>query len=151
MPMLILAGIDGSVRSPGVLAAAVSMARSHRGTIALVRAVALPPDVPQDFYRTSDVPLLEALQRNAKTYLQERVSEVPPELLAPDPIDVTIGVPWDGLCNEARRRNANLLVIGSHGYGGLDRLLGTTAAKVVNHAHCSVLVVREPIDPAPSA
>jgi universal stress protein F len=35
------------------------------------------------------------------------------------------------------------VVIGSHGYGGLDRVLGTTAAKIVNHASCSVLVVRE--------
>ena len=37
---------------------------------------------------------------------------------------------------------ADLVVIGSHGYGGLDRLLGTTAAKVANRAPCSVLVVR---------
>ncbi|MCU1281826.1 MAG: hypothetical protein JWM53_5372, partial [bacterium] len=27
-------------------------------------------------------------------------------------------------------------------YGGLDRLLGTTAAKIVDHAPCSVYVVR---------
>ena len=33
-------------------------------------------------------------------------------------------------------------MIGSHGYGGLDRILGTTAARVVNHALCSVFVVR---------
>jgi len=33
-------------------------------------------------------------------------------------------------------------VIGSHGYGGLDRLLGTTAARVVNHADRNVLIVR---------
>jgi nucleotide-binding universal stress UspA family protein len=44
----------------------------------------------------------------------------------------------------ARSVEADLIVIGSHGYAGFDRLLGTTAAKVVNHAHCSVLVVREP-------
>jgi nucleotide-binding universal stress UspA family protein len=150
--MLILAGIDGSVRSPGVLAAAVSMARSHQGKIALVRAVAIPPDVPQDFFRTTDAPLLEVLQRSARTYLEQCAAGISPELLAPEPVDVTVGVPWDGLCNEAKRRRANLLVIGSHGYGGLDRLLGTTAAKVVNHAHCSVLVVRDPIDePAPPA
>ena len=36
-----------------------------------------------------------------------------------------------------------MIVIGSHGYGGLDRILGTTAARVVNHALCSVFVVRE--------
>jgi nucleotide-binding universal stress UspA family protein len=144
--MLILAGVDGSVRSAGVLAAASSMARAHGGKIALVRAVALPPDVPQDFFRATDLPLVNVLERAARDYLDQCVASIPPELLAPDPVYVTIGVAWDGLCDEAKRRKANLLVIGSHGYGALDRLLGTTAAKVVNHAHCSVLVVREPID-----
>ena len=37
----------------------------------------------------------------------------------------------------------DLIVIGSHGYGAIDRVLGTTAAKVVNHADRTVLVVRE--------
>jgi nucleotide-binding universal stress UspA family protein len=31
---------------------------------------------------------------------------------------------------------------GSHGSGGLDRILGTTAAKVVDHADRNVRVVR---------
>lgn len=34
------------------------------------------------------------------------------------------------------------IVIGSHGHGGIDRVLGTTAAKLVNHADRNVLVVR---------
>ena len=36
----------------------------------------------------------------------------------------------------------DLIVIGSHGFGTIDRILGTTAAKVVNHAERNVLVVR---------
>jgi nucleotide-binding universal stress UspA family protein len=36
-------------------------------------------------------------------------------------------------------------VIGAHGYGKLDRMLGTTAAKVVNHADRNVLIVRDPL------
>jgi nucleotide-binding universal stress UspA family protein len=40
-------------------------------------------------------------------------------------------------------------VIGCHGYSGLDRVIGTTAGKVVNHADRSVFVVRErPSGPA---
>ena len=41
-------------------------------------------------------------------------------------------------------RRPILIVIGSHGYGGIDHLLGTTAARVVNHADRPVLVVRGP-------
>ena len=57
---------------------------------------------------------------------------------------VDIGTPWDAICRKATELQASMIVIGSHGYSGLDRLLGTTAGKVVNHADCSVMVVRDP-------
>jgi nucleotide-binding universal stress UspA family protein len=55
---------------------------------------------------------------------------------------VSLAIPWQGICQAAAQVGANLVVIGSHGYGGIDRLLGTTAAKVVNHSAVSVLVVK---------
>jgi len=57
---------------------------------------------------------------------------------------VRTGVPWQAICEAAREQEAELIILGSHGYGGFDRLLGTTAAKVVNHADRSVMVVRQP-------
>ena len=56
--------------------------------------------------------------------------------------DVHIGTPWDTIVREAVARDCVLVVLGSHGYSGMDRILGTTAAKVVNHCERSVLVVR---------
>ena len=47
------------------------------------------------------------------------------------------------LPNYAEEVNADLLVIGHSGRSGIwGRVLGTTADKIVDHAHCSVLVVR---------
>ena len=40
------------------------------------------------------------------------------------------------------RSERHLVIIGSHGYGGIDHLLGTTAARIVNHADRPVLVFR---------
>ena len=137
----ILVGLDGSLRAPGVLATAVSIAKAQGGKLILLRSVGLPPDLPQDFWKTTDEPLLELLNHRATAYLGECAARVPPELL--DRCDVHVGSPWQVICDEARRLEADLIVIGSHGYAGVDRLLGTTAAKVVNHAGCSVLVVRE--------
>jgi nucleotide-binding universal stress UspA family protein len=57
-------------------------------------------------------------------------------------VRVEVGTPWRTIVDAAARESAELIVIGSHGFGGLDRLLGTTAAKVVDHAKCSVLVAR---------
>jgi nucleotide-binding universal stress UspA family protein len=137
----ILVGLDGSPRAPGVLAAAIAIARAQGAQLTLMRSVGLPPDVPQDFWKTTDEPLMEVLRRRAKQQLDEEAAHVPPELLGERL--VVVEVPWQGICDTARRVDADLIVIGSHGYAGLDRLLGTTAAKVVNHATCSVLVVRE--------
>jgi universal stress protein F len=141
----ILVGIDGSPRAAGVLAAATAIARAHGGKLSLVRSVGLPPEVPENFWKTTDEPLLVVLQRHAKEELDAQAATLPPELSGERL--VVVGVPWQAICETARRIDADLIVIGSHGYAGFDRLLGTTAAKVVNHATCSVLVVREPHAP----
>jgi len=138
----ILVGLDGSPRAPGVLAAASTVARATGAKLTLVRSVGIPPDVPEDFWKATDEPLIELLQRHARESLEELSAGAPKELLGG--CEVIVGVAWQTLCDRAREIGADLVVVGSHGYGGLDRLLGTTAAKVVNHAPCSVLVVRAP-------
>jgi nucleotide-binding universal stress UspA family protein len=86
-----------------------------------------------------------SLRKQSQTYLDERARGVPGELL--EAVRVALGAPWEAVCTAARDEHVDLVVIGSHGYGGVDRLLGTTAAKIVNHADRPVLVVR-PV-PAP--
>jgi nucleotide-binding universal stress UspA family protein len=136
----ILVGLDGSARAPAVLEAAVAMGRARNAKIILLRSIGLPPDIPQDFWKSSDEPLAEVLKVRAEHYLSEEASKVPAELL--EATETPIGTPWQTICEAARVRGVDLVVIGSHGYSGMDRLLGTTAAKVVNHAPCSVMVVR---------
>jgi len=48
------------------------------------------------------------------------------------------------IVDEARNWPADLIVLGSHGYTGIKRLLlGSVALSVVSHAPCSVEVVRQ--------
>ncbi|HET9252667.1 MAG TPA: universal stress protein [Candidatus Eisenbacteria bacterium] len=55
------------------------------------------------------------------------------------------GDPRSVLVEEARRWEADLVVVGSHGRSGLKRVvLGSVAAHVASHAPCSVLIVRQP-------
>ncbi len=138
----ILVGLDGSPRASHVLATAAGVARALGAKLTLVRSVGLPPDVPQDLWKMTDEPLLAVMQRSAREALERLAGEVSPDLV--ERCDVVIGVPWQAICDAARGVDADLIVIGSHGYSGFDRLLGTTAAKVVNHAAGSVLVVRDP-------
>ena len=87
---------------------------------------------------------LPALLLEAGRKELERLSkEVPKERLAG--LEVDIGSPWQVLCDIAKRVNADLLIVGTHGYTLLDHVIGTNAARVVNHAPCSTLVVRASI------
>jgi nucleotide-binding universal stress UspA family protein len=54
------------------------------------------------------------------------------------------GKPFEKICTEARRLGADLIVLTTHGHTGLRRVwLGSTAERVVRHAHSPVLVVRQ--------
>ncbi len=136
----ILTCLDASPRAPKVLEAAVDLAKRTGAKLVLFRAVGLPPELKEDIFAVSPTEIVEHLLKNAKDDLATRAKSVPPDLL--DGTYTHVGAPWDIICREAQRLDCDLIVIGSHGYGGLDRVLGTTAAKVVNHADRSVLVVR---------
>lgn len=55
---------------------------------------------------------------------------------------VRTGHSYNTILNVAEEKNADLIIIASHRPGLRDYFLGSTAAKVVRHAACSVLVVR---------
>lgn len=56
---------------------------------------------------------------------------------------IEIGSPQAEIVNAAKDWPADLIVIGSHGRGGITRaLLGSVAESVMRHAPCPVLVVR---------
>lgn len=141
----ILVCLDTSPRSVGVLAAARDLAKRTEAKIVLFRAVGLPPEIDKELLAFSPNDVVEQLMDRARTDLAKTAQDLSPELL--DGVYVRVGTPWDAICTEARELKCDLIVLGSHGYSGLDRVIGTTAAKVVNHADRSVLVVR----PRPAA
>lgn len=56
---------------------------------------------------------------------------------------ILIGSPGLEVAEYARKVNADLIVVPSHGYHGVKRmLLGSTAERIIRHANCSVMVLR---------
>jgi len=56
------------------------------------------------------------------------------------------GIPKKVIVDEAEAFDADLIIIGSHGYGAIDRfLLGSVSQSVALHAKCSVEIVRKKI------
>jgi nucleotide-binding universal stress UspA family protein len=138
----LLVCVDGSRRETEILSAAVALARKTGAKVMLFRSVGLPAELPVEAYSVAveEVPAL--LQARAEAALSILGQSVPPENFAGT--RVIVGSPWQSIERAAAEEDVDLIVVGSHGFGGLDRVLGTTAAKVVNHADRSVLVVRDP-------
>jgi universal stress protein F len=137
--------VDDSDHARLVLDAAIDLGRRTGARLRLLRAIGLPPDLPSNVLAMPKLELVESSLEAAKRDLEQMAQRIPPELY--DGATAQVGVPWDAICSVAREHDADMIVIGSHGYRWLDRIIGTTAAKVVNHADRSVMVVR----PKPAA
>ncbi len=58
--------------------------------------------------------------------------------------EILIGLPKKLIIKEAEKWKADLIVVGSHGYGFWGRnFLGSVSDAVVHHAPCSILVARK--------
>ena len=112
-------------------------AERNGGTVTLLNVV---PDIPG--YVAAELPagLRENVLRNAKTELSRLANES--GLPASTKISIETGSPATKILDAAKEGNADVIIIASHQPGMADYLLGSTASKVVRHAHCSVVVLR---------
>lgn len=79
--------------------------------------------------------------KRARSAAQERLSERVKDV--PDAEAVLInGHSGRVIADFAKERDADCIIMGSHKPGLGDFLLGSTAARVVRHAHCTVVVLR---------
>jgi nucleotide-binding universal stress UspA family protein len=145
--MRVLLAIDGSTHSEAAVAA-VSAGLWPQGTevrvITVVHATApLMPDPALVIAAIHVVQTKEQVQRAPEIVeaAREQIRRGSPGIRVSTRI--LEGVPKDAIVNEAREWDADLIVLGSHGYGRVKRLvLGSVAAGVVASAPCSVQVVR---------
>jgi nucleotide-binding universal stress UspA family protein len=57
-------------------------------------------------------------------------------------VEIRMGHSYQTILEMAAEKAAELIIVASHKPGFQDYFLGSTAAKIVRHARCSVLVVR---------
>ena len=101
-----------------------------------------PLDVPAGYVHEIDAAAL----KKANEVVTDAESKIRQALSVPS-VRLTTKVvqlpPRRAIVDEAQEWGADLIVIGSHGYGFWHRaLLGSVSTGVVHHAPCSVLVVR---------
>lgn len=139
----ILVCLDASPRATFVLKTASDLAQKTGAKLVLLRSVGLPAEIDQEFYVHAAESMTDLLVGKARKELEALSKDLPAGLV--EGHDVHIGTPWDTICREAKARDCDLVILGSHGYSTMDRVLGTTASKVVNHCERSVLVARTAI------
>lgn len=141
----ILVPLDFSEQSLKALHYAVRFAEQF-GAELILQNVVQPVVYPSELgYVADEIPLLseQALVKSAR----QRIEKLAQEAVMP-PLKVqtlvSIGNPFHEITSAALERKVDLIVIATHGYTGLKHvLMGSTAEKVVRHAPCPVLTVRQ--------
>lgn len=139
----ILVALDGSPRAPRVFRAALDLAEHYSAVLVPFQSIAIPPDFPPAAYVPVADRLPGFLHREAEARFQAvKAAEAPGSAVTIEPLLISEQVPAaNAILAAADEQDVDLIVLGSHGYHGLDRVLGTTAGKVANLATRSVLVV----------
>jgi nucleotide-binding universal stress UspA family protein len=140
-PTRILLATDGSSHAALAAMKAVELAKS---TGARLHVVAVGRTFPAAVYDVYTEAWREDLRREAQEVLDAQVKKI-------EEAGGTVAIAHlkmnehrdEAIVHLAEEIDADLIVIGSRGFGGLKRaLLGNVADSVVRHAHCPVLVVR---------
>ena len=144
----ILVPLDGSSFSESILEMAAGVAGTFGAEIHLMRVVAYPVEIASP-YLPHTVQMNQAVVDEAKDAAQMELDKIADDLEAKG-VKVETHVLVDSqaghaICAECQDLGVDLVVMATHGRGGLKRtLLGSTADKVIRSAHTPVLVRRPP-------
>jgi universal stress protein A len=139
----ILVPVDFSEPSIRALRFAIRFAERFAATITLLHVV--EPVASPDFASTPLAMEESKLSKMAKRKL-DVLGKAPPG--AACPIErklVRSGKAFNVITEAAKEFKVDLIIIATHGYTGLKHvLMGSTAERVVRHASCPVLTLRDP-------
>jgi nucleotide-binding universal stress UspA family protein len=153
--MKILVAVDESEPSRHALQQALRLI-VREDTTFLILAVESPVAIPSSSSYVpgvlgEDVTAIDMQERSELIELEEKrtqtalqwAEQLCKEANVPCITRLELGDPKHVICDIAKQENPDLLVVGSHGYGVVDRvLLGSVSDYVVHHASCPTLVVR---------
>ncbi len=130
--------ICGMVKDAGNVEIKIVSAYQHP-----LMAVAAPYPIPVGYNPNLEKEMSESAAQavaQAAQKIGERFSGLKENLTT----DVLSGSPAQTIVEEAENWGADLIVVGSHGYGFWERMfIGSVSNAVVHHAPCSVMVVRQ--------
>ena len=137
-PRCILVPVDFSESSLAALPHALALAQRYQAQLVLLHVI-------EPFHADMFMDTTES-QRKARAVAHERLTKLADATKKVWPRTgrkLRAGHPVTTIIALAKRTNADLIVMGTHGRTGIQRaFIGSVAERVVRHATCSVLVVR---------
>jgi len=149
--MRILVAIDGSEHSEAVLDEIANRHSSGDSELRVISVVNPPMPLSAESLATSAGyhGELEKIEREGARRAIAKAAAKLRKSVKGGSVKVTTkvlsGSPKGAILEEAEAFGADLIVVGSHGHGMLERfLLGSVSQAVALHARCSVEIVRSP-------
>jgi nucleotide-binding universal stress UspA family protein len=140
----ILHATDFSSASRPAFAKAIELAKGSRSELLVLHV--LNPMVPMIGDRPIDPPTYTQLRQASRTWALKQLARLTARARAAGALATAIlmeGSEAGTIARVARSRRASMIVIGTHGRSGIERvLLGSVATRVVSLASCPVLTVR---------
>ena len=143
--MKILVPTDFSECAVAAQGTAIDLARNFGGEIVLLHGLVETPLFGEGLLSGPRVQRVYDAQRKwAEAALEARTADLQGHGIKGS-WRATAGVPFEEIVNIAAEERADMIVIGTHGRTGLNRvLLGSVAERVIRLAPCPVLTVRQP-------
>jgi len=135
----ILATHDGSKASDKAVQTAIALAQQFRASLTVISVI--PELYLTELVEMDRVRILDTLTADAKKTLERMKTKAAgvPSLKTV----IKYGRPAEEILAAAAKIKADLIVTGSHGRHGAEKFfLGSVSSKVVDHAACSVFVVK---------
>lgn len=145
--MKILLAVDGSACSDAAVADVAEGPWPPGSEVMIVSAFEVSPPVGAEIWAVP-AGYIEEILAAARARAEAAVASARDRVAASDGLAVSTevlhGSPARAILDKAAEWGADLIVLGSHGYGAVKRfLLGSVSHAVALHADCSVEIVRQ--------
>lgn len=141
----IVAAVDFSNATPGVLEMAGSLAKVYEAQLHLLHVIEQEPTYTAYGFTPDEYPVLHEFQEEAKRRAARKLEELLATLVGDQPatsVHLIEDSPLHGIMTYVKQANADLLVLGSHGHGVVvSLLLGSVAEGMVRKSIVPTLVV----------
>jgi universal stress protein A len=136
----ILLAVDFTPVTDSVTRQAMELCQVFKARLSLVHVVEFTQmDLSNDLVLPQELEIDQELMKQAKQRLEKLAKNIGVDK---SECFVSQGSTRREILRLAKELNTNLIVIGSHGREGIQRLLGSTANAVLHGAPCDVLAVR---------